>query len=94
MIIITGSAQMSDDTRDEMVAISVAHSQRSRAEPGCIAHNVHIDCEDRGRLVFLEYWQDEPSIQAHFAVPESQSFVKRLRALSTGDPDLRIHHCK
>jgi quinol monooxygenase YgiN len=91
MIIITGSAQTRPETHDEMVALCVAHSQRSRAEAGCIAHNVHVDCEDGARLVFLEVWADGAAVKAHFAVPESGDFVKALTALAAAPPSMSLY---
>ena len=90
MIIITGSVITRPETHAEMVAISVAHSQRSRAEPGCIAHNVHVDCEDGARLVFVERWQDGAAVLAHFRVPNSGNFVKSLTALASEPPVMTI----
>jgi quinol monooxygenase YgiN len=82
MLIVIGSARTTPATATEMVEIAMAHSQRSRLEPGCIAHNVHVDCEDPSRLVFVEKWADIDALKAHFAVPESLAFVKAIRALS------------
>ena len=78
MIIITGSALTKSETHGEMIVICTEHSARSRAESGCIAHNVHVDCENPARLVFVEQWADTAAVKAHFAVPASGQFVKRL----------------
>lgn len=91
MIIITGSVLTNAENRAAIEAECVAHSQRSRAEPGCIAHNVHADCEQPDRLVFVEKWADAEALQAHFAVPESGAFVKAITALSTEKPEMEIY---
>ena len=91
MIIITGSVATRPETHAEMVAISVAHSQRSRAEPGCIAHNVHVDCEDGARLVYLELWADAAAVKAHFAVPESGEFARSLTRLAAAPPRISLY---
>jgi quinol monooxygenase YgiN len=82
MIIVTGHVIARPETAGEIRRLCVEHCARSRAEPGCIAHNVHADCEDPLRLVFVEKWTDMDALKAHFAVPESLSFVKAIRALS------------
>lgn len=82
MILVTGLVFTTPETAGEITRLCVAHSVRSRAEPGCIAHNVHVDCEDPSRLVFVEKWADMDALKAHFAVPESLAFVKAVRALS------------
>lgn len=91
MIIITGSVLTNAHNRAAIEAECVAHCRRSRNEPGCIAHNVHADCEQPSRLVFVEKWADAAALQAHFAVPESGAFVREITALSTGTPEMQIY---
>jgi quinol monooxygenase YgiN len=82
MIIILGHVITSPETAAEIIRLCTEHSARSRAEPGCLAHNVHVDCEDPSRLVFVERWADMDALKAHFVLPESISFVKAVRVLS------------
>lgn len=91
MIIITGSVMTNTANRAEIERLCVEHSRRSRAEPGCIAHNVHADCETPDKLVFIEQWTDGNAVRAHFAVPESGTFVKRIGALSTEPTTIQIY---
>lgn len=91
MIIITGAIPTSPATHDKIVALCAAHSVRSRSEPGCISHNIHIDCEDPARLFFFEQWADDAAVAAHFAVPESRELVKGLTALAGHRPEMRIY---
>ena len=58
MIVVTGSATVQRDNLDEARRLSLEHVRRSREEPGCISHAVHIDCENPCRLVFIEQWED------------------------------------
>lgn len=90
MIIVTGSATIRPDRREEALAVGIAHSVRSRAEPGCINHNCHIDAENADRLVFVEHWADMPSLQAHFAMPESGAFVREMTALAVAPPVIHL----
>lgn len=62
MIIITGSAIIRPEHVAEALALGIEHSARSRAEPGCIAHNCHIDAEDPARIVFVEEWADMAAV--------------------------------
>lgn len=91
MIVITGSVLTDAGNRAGIEALAIAHCRRSRAEPGCIAHNVHADCEAPDRLVFLELWADAAAVKAHFAVPESGAFVRELAALSSERPTMTIY---
>jgi quinol monooxygenase YgiN len=67
------------------------HVHRSRTEPGCISHSVHVDCENPLRLVFIEQWADRAALTAHFAVPASRNFVRALGPLAAGVPTIDIY---
>ncbi len=81
MILITGSILATPATIDEIRARSVAHSQRSRAEDGCLHHAAHVDAENRLRLVFVERWRDKAAVLKHFADPDARGFVGAVRKL-------------
>jgi len=67
------------------------HVHRSRAEPGCISHAVHVDCENPLRLVFIEQWADRAALAAHFAVPASRDFVRSLQRLAACATTIEIY---
>jgi quinol monooxygenase YgiN len=90
LILVVGHVITSPETAEEITRLCVEHSQRSRAEPGCLAHNVHTDCETPARLVFVERWADMDALKAHFAVPESVAFVKAVRALSPEPTEMQV----
>ena len=82
MIVVTGSVTTRRDTFEEARRLSLDHVHRSRTEPGCISHAVHVDCENPLRLVFVEQWESASALQAHFAVPASRDFARNLRPLA------------
>ncbi len=84
MIIITGFVLTNNENREAIETECVSHSRRSRGEPGCIAHNVHEDCEQPDRAALL----------AHFALPESGAFVKAITTLSTERPEMKIYEAE
>jgi len=94
MIIITASFTVPPVNREEIIALCIEHSVRSRAEPGCVSHHIHADCEDPARLLYHEEWQDKAAVAAHFAVPESGNFVKRLTALVGTRPAMQIYRAE
>ena len=91
MILVTGSVTARENSFDEVRRLSLEHVQRSRSEPGCLAHAVHIDCENPLRLVFIEQWADRAALMAHFAVPASRDFVRALQPLAAASPTLEIY---
>ena len=90
MIIVTGSVRTKPETEAELIALCREHCARSRAEDGCLAHNIHADCDDPARLVFVEYWRDLAALEAHFALKDSREFVRTARRLSAGGDPMRI----
>jgi quinol monooxygenase YgiN len=94
MIIISASFTVPAARRDEIIALCAEHSARSRAEPGCLSHHVHVDAENPDRLFYYEEWQDEAAVAAHFRVPESGGFVKRLSTLVGERPEMQIYRAE
>src|SRR3954447_22539172 len=91
MIVVTGSVTARQDSFDEVRALSLEHVQRSRLEPGCISHAVHVDCENALRLVFFEQWADRAALLNHFAVPASRAFVKSLHSLAADATSIDLY---
>lgn len=91
MIVITGDAVAKPETFDEVRRLSLEHVHRSRGEPGCISHAVHIDCENPLRLVFVEQWTDKQALLVHFQVPASGAFVKALRSMLAKPSTIQIY---
>jgi len=91
MIIVLGSIKVKESCLEEALKISQMHVERSRTEPGCIEHGVHIDFENPERLVFVEKWSDQSSITQHFKEPASIQFVKNLESMVTEPPEISVY---
>jgi quinol monooxygenase YgiN len=91
MIVVTGSVTARQDSFDEVRRLSLEHVHRSRGEPGCISHAVHVDCESPLRLVFFEQWADRAALLAHFAVPASRDFVRSLHLLASAASTIELY---
>jgi quinol monooxygenase YgiN len=91
MIVVTGSVTAREDSFGEVRKLSLEHVHRSRDEPGCISHAVHVDCENPLRLVFIEQWADRAALLAHFAVPASREFVRALQPLAAAATTIEIY---
>ena len=90
MIVVSGSVTAREDSLGEVRKLSLEHVHRSRREPGCISHAVHVDCENPLRLVFIEQWTDRAALLAHFAVPASRNFVRALQPLAAAAATIEI----
>lgn len=91
MIVVTGSVTAKPDSFDEVRKLSLEHVHRSRKEPGCMSHAVHVDCENPLRLVFFEQWADRAALLTHFAVPASRDFVRALQSLAAAATNIEIY---
>ena len=91
MIVVTGSVTARQETFEEARRLSLEHVHRSRGEPGCISHAVHVDCENPLRLVFIEQWADRAALLAHFAVPASRDFVRALQPLASAAATIELY---
>lgn len=91
MILVIGHAMAKPDTLQAMLAISTEHVRRSRAEPGCISHEVSTDAQEPLRLTFVERWSDMDALQAHFRVDASRAFAKALSAMAEGTPEIHVY---
>jgi quinol monooxygenase YgiN len=91
MMVVMGSVMARQDSFDEVRRLSLEHVYRSRKEPGCISHAVHIDCENALRLVFIEQWADRAALLAHFAVPASRDFVRALHPLAASASTIELY---
>ncbi len=91
MILVIGSVTAQSGRYEEALALSQEHVARSRAEPGCVAHAVHRDTENPNRLVFVEEWVDQASLQQHFKVPASRAFAKALGELASQPPTIAVY---
>src|SRR3954467_453058 len=91
MIVVTGSVTARQDSFDEVKKLSLEHVHRSRTEPGCISHAVHVDCENPLRLVFFEQWADRTALLTHFGVPASREFVRALQSLAAAATTIELY---
>jgi quinol monooxygenase YgiN len=94
MIIVIGRVTARPDQLDRALSVSLEHVRRSRTEPGCLLHSVHQDVEDPNTLVFVEQWEDQAAISAHFAVPESLAFVTALSECAAARPAMDLYQAE
>ena len=94
MIIVTGHAIAREGADEAMQKLAVEHVLRSRAEPGCVSHEVSRDVQQPQRFVFVERWRDMAALQAHFQVEASRQFAKSMAQLSDGRPEMAIYQAE
>jgi len=58
-------------------------------EPGCISYEMLQSIEDPAQFTFVEEWQDEASLDAHFATDHIKAALEHWDDLMDGGLDLR-----
>lgn len=91
MILVTASIRLRPESLARGLELGRDHAARSRAEPGCVSHEVLLDPGDGRRLVFLERWDSRDALHAHFRHPASREFVRRLRELSDEPEEMEVY---
>lgn len=91
MIIVTGHVIARKDTEAAIERLAVEHVLRSRAEPGCMSHEVSRDVQQPLRFAFLERWNDMAALHAHFRVEASLKFAQSMASLCQEPPRIDIY---
>jgi quinol monooxygenase YgiN len=94
MILVTGHAIARKETEAAVERLAVEHVLRSRAEPGCVSHEVSRDVLQPLRFVFVERWSDMAALQAHFRVEASRKFAHAITELCEASPLMTIYQAE
>jgi hypothetical protein len=58
MILVLGHVVARPETLDRVLDVGRDHVERSRAEPGCVSHDMARDAENPLKVRFIEEWAD------------------------------------
>lgn len=64
----------------------------TREEPGCIGYELLENLEDPRELTFVEEWQGESALEAHFSTDHVASALQEFPAVLAQELDLRKYH--
>ncbi len=81
MIVVTGSVTAMPGMFERLKTEALAHSERSRAEDGCLSHRCYVDAAEPERLFFYEEWRDMAAVEAHFRHPDTPRIMAAIREL-------------
>ena len=90
MLVVTGTVTARPDSFEALLEAALAHVARSRLEPGCVRHSVHIDAENPMRLFFYEEWTDRTALDTHLQQPGSATLMSAIRELAASSTRVRI----
>jgi quinol monooxygenase YgiN len=91
MIVVVGRVQTDAEKRAELIRIAHAVVTASRLDEGCISYRFYEDTEAANDFVFIEEWESEEALQAHFATQHIAEFMRAILAALVAPPDVRFH---
>lgn len=90
MIIVTGAMTAAAEDFPALLEEAIAHTRRSRREPGCLSHQVSVDAENPLRLMFIEEWEDRAALDLHLTQDGTRHFVSVIRRLALEQTKMKI----
>lgn len=63
----------------------------TRAEPGCLSYELHVDETDGCVFMFYENWRSRADLDAHMTMPHLKPLQSRLDDLLARPPDIRFY---
>jgi quinol monooxygenase YgiN len=91
MVVVVGRVRTDEGRRAELIRIGQAVASTSREEPGCISYQVCQDTEDEDAFVFVEEWESEEALEAHFGTSHIATFMSAIRETIVGQPEVKFH---
>ena len=88
-VTIIGTVTAKPETRDELHGLLAAQVAPTRAEPGCLNYDFHVDAADPCCFVFYENWRRQADLEAHLAMPHLFPLFSQLGRLLAKPVDIR-----
>ena len=88
-VTIIGTVTAKPETRVELQALLTAQVAPTRAEPGCINYEFHVDSADPCCFVFYENWQTQADLDSHLQMPHLKPLFGQLDRLLAQPVDIR-----
>jgi len=73
----------------DLKQVLVGLIEPTREEPGCIAYDLLENLEDPREFTFVEEWQGESALEAHFSTDHIASALLEFPGLLAQELDLR-----
>lgn len=88
-VTIIGTVTAKPETRDELHGLLAAQVAPTRAEPGCLNYDFHVDAADPCCFVFYENWHRQADLEAHLTMPHLAPLFSQLDRLLAKPVDIR-----
>ncbi len=91
MRIIIAELKAAPGMRAQLLELLDGMLAPSRAEAGCISYRYFVSSEDPDLIHFFEEWQDQASIEEHFATDHFRDLGVRIQNHIISGPAIRIY---
>lgn len=88
-VTVIGTLRARPERRDDLQSILAAMVSPTRAEPGCINYDFHVDAADPCVFVFYENWRSDADLEAHMKMPHLQPLLSQADRLLAEPVDVR-----
>src|SRR4051794_21658631 len=91
MIVVVARVKTDAAKRDELMRVALTNVAASRGDAGCISYTFYEDTQVPNHFVFVEEWESQEALQAHFATPHIAEFMGAIPATLVAPPDIQFH---
>ena len=88
-VTIIGTVTAKPETRVELQALLAEQVAPTRAEPGCINYEFHVDPADPCCFVFYENWQTQADLDSHLDMPHLKPLFGQIDRLLAKPVNIR-----
>jgi quinol monooxygenase YgiN len=89
IVTIIGTVTARAECRDELEALLRRQVEPTRAEPGCINYDFHVDATDPCVFVFYENWTSQSALDEHLKLPHLSPLMSQTDRLLAVPVDIR-----
>lgn len=94
MVVLHAEAVIKEHKTAEFRGHAKSMLEPTRAEPGCLKYDFFVSTEDPHKFIFVEYWESEAHLQAHFETPHFKVFSSNIGDLVAEPPTLTLVEAK
>jgi quinol monooxygenase YgiN len=88
-VTIIGTVTARPECRDELEELLRQQVEPTRAEPGCINYDFHVDAANPCVFVFYENWTSQADLDAHLNMPHLAPLMSQIDRLLAVPVDIR-----
>ena len=89
MLIIAGSITTENDGRDAFLFAAAPMVAATLTEPGCQEYVFSPDPDNADRILLFELWDDQESLEAHFASDHMAEFKRAVAGVAVAVREIK-----